>query len=250
MRAAEARRQASTITSSSIRLSFAGGQVDCTMSTSRPRTFSISSTLTSPSLKRPTNARPSCVCRLRAMSCASTGLALPANSASVSLEPILLSALRVTSAILAPCRRASGARRHETGWGGRIRTSEWRDQNPLPYHLATPQHPSARVGELAGAHLTAASGLPPVLEAFVHGRGVQALSHEAHPAIGNPRRQALGGAGAPACAEDARPVARQARRRKPRQPLERLRHLRYARAHDRLAVVAPTGLKKGAYCDE
>ena len=23
-------------------------------------------------------------------------------------------------------------------WGGRIRTSEWRDQNPLPYHLATP----------------------------------------------------------------------------------------------------------------
>ncbi len=24
------------------------------------------------------------------------------------------------------------------GWGGRIRTSEWRDQNPLPYRLATP----------------------------------------------------------------------------------------------------------------
>jgi hypothetical protein len=24
-------------------------------------------------------------------------------------------------------------------WGGRIRTSEWRDQNPLPYRLATPQ---------------------------------------------------------------------------------------------------------------
>lgn len=23
-------------------------------------------------------------------------------------------------------------------WGGRIRTSEWRDQNPLPYRLATP----------------------------------------------------------------------------------------------------------------
>ena len=27
----------------------------------------------------------------------------------------------------------------EFGWGGRIRTYEWRDQNPLPYHLATPQ---------------------------------------------------------------------------------------------------------------
>ena len=26
-----------------------------------------------------------------------------------------------------------------SGWGGRIRTSEWRNQNPLPYHLATPQ---------------------------------------------------------------------------------------------------------------
>jgi hypothetical protein len=28
------------------------------------------------------------------------------------------------------------------GWGGRIRTSEWRNQNPLPYHLATPQYAS------------------------------------------------------------------------------------------------------------
>lgn len=25
------------------------------------------------------------------------------------------------------------------GWGERIRTSAWRDQNPLPYRLATPQ---------------------------------------------------------------------------------------------------------------
>ena len=25
-----------------------------------------------------------------------------------------------------------------TGWGARIRTWEWRNQNPLPYHLATP----------------------------------------------------------------------------------------------------------------
>ena len=25
------------------------------------------------------------------------------------------------------------------GWGVRIRTCVWRDQNPLPYHLATPQ---------------------------------------------------------------------------------------------------------------
>ena len=25
------------------------------------------------------------------------------------------------------------------GWGGRIRTYGTRDQNPMPYHLATPQ---------------------------------------------------------------------------------------------------------------
>ncbi len=25
------------------------------------------------------------------------------------------------------------------GWGGRIRTYVWQDQNPLPYHIATPQ---------------------------------------------------------------------------------------------------------------
>jgi hypothetical protein len=59
MRAAEARRQASTMTSSSIRLSLAGGQVGCTMKTSRSRTFSMISMFTSPSLKRPTEARPS-----------------------------------------------------------------------------------------------------------------------------------------------------------------------------------------------
>ena len=27
----------------------------------------------------------------------------------------------------------------ESGWGGWIRTNEWRYQKPLPYHLATPQ---------------------------------------------------------------------------------------------------------------
>ena len=32
------------------------------------------------------------------------------------------------------------------GWGARIRTWEWRNQNPLPYHLATPQQvPESRI---------------------------------------------------------------------------------------------------------
>ena len=32
-----------------------------------------------------------------------------------------------------------GALAGRAGWGARIRTWEWRNQNPLPYHLATPQ---------------------------------------------------------------------------------------------------------------
>ena len=30
-------------------------------------------------------------------------------------------------------------RQGAVGWGGRIRTCEWRHQKPLPYRLATPQ---------------------------------------------------------------------------------------------------------------
>ena len=38
------------------------------------------------------------------------------------------------------CERENGESvTRSTGWGARIRTWEWRNQNPLPYHLATPQ---------------------------------------------------------------------------------------------------------------
>ena len=38
------------------------------------------------------------------------------------------------------------------GWGAWIRTRGWRNQNPLPYHLATP-HSAARVcGPLGNPH--------------------------------------------------------------------------------------------------
>ena len=43
--------------------------------------------------------------------------------------------------------RESLRNRRMRGWGGRIRTSVWRNQNPLPYRLATPQC----AGEPAGA---------------------------------------------------------------------------------------------------
>ena len=84
IRAAEARRRASTITSNSIKVSFVGGHVGCMTNTSRPRAFSINSTRHSPSLNLPTSASPSRVCRCRAISCARAGFALPANNASVS----------------------------------------------------------------------------------------------------------------------------------------------------------------------
>ena len=37
-----------------------------------------------------------------------------------------------------------------TGWGGRIRTSAWRNQNPLPYRLATPQSAWVPALDLSG----------------------------------------------------------------------------------------------------
>ena len=35
------------------------------------------------------------------------------------------------------------------GWGGRIRTSVWWNQNPLPYHLATPQYAVRESGRMS-----------------------------------------------------------------------------------------------------
>ena len=40
-----------------------------------------------------------------------------------------------------PAMHRSTAVRLVHGWGGWIRTIEWRLQRPLPYHLATPQRP-------------------------------------------------------------------------------------------------------------
>jgi hypothetical protein len=51
-----------------------------------------------------------------------------------------------------------GENRLSVGWGARIRTWEWRNQNPLPYHLATPQWDG---GDLTGkAESPQPSGAP------------------------------------------------------------------------------------------
>jgi hypothetical protein len=45
------------------------------------------------------------------------------------------------------------------GWGGRIRTSGWRNQNPLPYHLATPQRAARLFWALAESGRTIVRGV-------------------------------------------------------------------------------------------
>src|ERR1700693_4305274 len=40
---------------------------------------------------------------------------------------------------LSATKEGTSLKRGLAGWGGRIRTSVWWNQNPLPYHLATPQ---------------------------------------------------------------------------------------------------------------
>src|SRR5215475_12899392 len=115
MRSADERLKASIMISNSIRCASTGGQVGCTMKTSPPRTFSNIWKLNSPSGKRVVFARPSSIPRYWQISSANGRLALPENI----------------------CRLFTALCTY--GWGGRIRTYEWRLQRPLPYHLATPQ---------------------------------------------------------------------------------------------------------------
>ena len=48
------------------------------------------------------------------------------------------------------CKNHGFLRLLKIGWGGRIRTCEWRHQKPLPYHLATPQQSAAYSRTVAG----------------------------------------------------------------------------------------------------
>src|SRR3954468_21478737 len=75
----DARRSASHMIKSSIKLSFTGEQVGWITYVSRPRTFSRISQNVSPSLKRDTRASPSGVSSTFAISVANAGLALPVN---------------------------------------------------------------------------------------------------------------------------------------------------------------------------
>src|SRR5215831_7170494 len=183
------------------------------------------------------------------MSWASAGLALPANSARVSLV-LMLSARRAASTgstPLSPCPHERGSRT----WLG------WKDSNlrmagskPAALPLGDTPASARQCGKVAGAHLTAASGKAPAPQLLMQRRGIQAPHHEALPAIGNPCREPLSLGRGPEGGEDAGSRAREVRRRRAPEPLQGFGHLRHAGSHHRLAVVPPTRLKKVAYCDE
>src|ERR1700681_3232185 len=152
------------------------------------------------------------------MSCDSAGFAFPVNRASVS-----------DSTINVPWSDHSG-------WGGRIRTAEWRDQNPLPYHLATPQQSST--------------------QHRMQRRAIQSARDKTAPSVWNSRRDALRILGALEAGEDARTGTGHARRDRravridlSTQPRERLGHLRAARAYYRFKDVDGAAFGKGAYWD-
>src|SRR5262245_21535436 len=79
MRFADARLKASSISRSSIRWSLVGAHIDWITKTSPPRTFSVISTWTSPSLNRPISAAPSGTPIASPMALASERFELPAN---------------------------------------------------------------------------------------------------------------------------------------------------------------------------
>src|SRR5271154_723759 len=195
------------------------------MNTSRPRTFSRNSTLTSPSLNRSTSARPSGTCKCLVISCASAGFALPVNTA-IDNEP---------NPLFCDIDLA------QNGWGGRIRTSVWRDQNPLPYRLATPQLDNQ---SSAHARRRRSTGRQPLKQ----GRVVQSARQECFES----RRQLtrdVAAFGRLTGDENTGPRAGQAHRAEPREPIDRVSHLGISATHHSQAIVPGTGRQETVNCD-
>src|SRR5215470_1494844 len=82
-----------------------------------------------------------------------------------------------------------GNRGDGAGWGGRDRTSECRNQNPVPYRLATPQRLKNRWNFSAsedGWLASSAKPLPNLPAAYTIAlRGVEMLSRAALPCLGH-----------------------------------------------------------------
>src|SRR5678816_397827 len=98
------------------------------------------------------------------------------------------------------------------GWGGWIRTNVWRDQNPLPYHLATPQHCSVPCTRLLRRRECS--------HTRKKRRLIETPSNKTRPAIGHARSECLGGCDARAGGKDTGACAREPCRREVTQPVE------------------------------
>src|SRR5437763_5612017 len=178
--------------------------------------------------------RPSGAWRPLAMSCASAGFALPANSASVSL--VRLSVVLITAALRAfvhrPCMRPRAIRRARSQKLAGVEGFEPPNGGIKTRCLTTWRHPSTRRSyqsaplRMGGGRASyAASPTPRVPEKLVERGAVEAPRHEAPPAIGHPPREPLRLGGALEGREDTRAGARQVRGSDTREPLERLGHL-------------------------
>jgi hypothetical protein len=125
-------------------VSLVGVQVDCSTKTSLPRTFSRISTITSPSLKRPTVARRyGCSANDDRLGQARIGVAGKHHQALVRggaghVAKLGTGEETASHGMLSQCVDASELRwapcgaRARLGWGGRIRTFACRNQNPVP----------------------------------------------------------------------------------------------------------------------
>src|SRR5947199_4842906 len=145
MRLADARLSASSISSSSIRLSFPGVHVDCMTKTSPPRTLSVISTWTSPSLNRPISTPASGTPRCALSAFASARFELPANILTSSFTDLNTLSRRAGREGLEPSlpdpkSGALPAWRPPTGRGSRLR--ETRHARFCPLRCQPTRRPS------------------------------------------------------------------------------------------------------------
>src|SRR6516225_4558241 len=104
------------------------------MNTSLPRMFSLKRTETSPSSKRDTTASPTGTFRRLQIADVSLWLDVPEKMRQGSKANLRFAAWAQGQATVGAEPACPG----ESGWGGRIRTSECGSQSPVPYRLATP----------------------------------------------------------------------------------------------------------------
>src|SRR5258705_4208758 len=162
MRFAEARLKASSIRSSSIRLLLPGAQVDWITNTSPPRTFSLTSTLLSPSLNVSTIAWPSGMFKCRQISRASGRFELPANIFNSSWCWLMVCTVKIEQ----PERQSnSGTRVHLKKLAGR---EGFEPSIPDPKTGALPlgDRPSELPGEFAPGEFSSFAAERPLAAAF------------------------------------------------------------------------------------